>query len=102
MDEEMAASYGHVGEWSEDLMAQFLELYKDESAPTDPMIVVRDFEKLIDMTPGERPLRLISGLDFGVQEINDALECLRQKTNESMNISDWDRAKKSRTKGGGA
>ncbi len=101
-DEEMAATYGHVTEFSEGLTAQFLDLYKDDSAPTDPMIVVRDFEKLIDMPAGERPLRVISGLDFGVQEINDALEPLRQKTNESMNISDWDGAKKSRTKGGGA
>ncbi len=101
-DEEMAAAYGHVTEFSEGLVAQFLDLYKDESAPTDPMIVVRDFEKLIDMPAGERPLRLISGLDFGVQEINDAVEPLRQKTNESMNISDWDGAKKTFTKGGGA
>lgn len=102
MDDEMASSYSHVTEFSEGLTAQFLDLYKDESAPTDPMIVVRDFEKLIDLPAGERPMRLISGLDFGVQAINDAIEPLRQKSNESMNISDWDGAKKTLTKRGGA
>jgi len=102
MDAEMATAYQHVTEFSEGLVSQFLGLYEDDSAPTDPMIVVRDFEKLIDMKPGERPMRLISGLDFGVQEINDAVEPLRQKSNESMGIADWDGAKSALTKSGGA
>ena len=99
MDEELASSYSHVAEWSEAFFAQFYEMFEDESAPTDPMIVVKDFEKLIDMPAGERPMRLISGLDFGVQEINDAIEPLRQKGIESMNISDWDGAKKPLSRG---
>ena len=94
MDEEMAASYGHVAEFAEAFFARFYELFEDPSMPTDPMVVVEDFEKLIDMPAGERPPRLISGIDFGVQEINDALEPFRLKALESMNMSDWDGAKK--------
>jgi len=65
-------------------------MFEDENAPTDPMIVVKDFEKLIDMAPGTRPLRTISGLDFGYQALNDAVEPIRKGGLEAMKISAWD------------
>ncbi|MCB2208260.1 MAG: SDR family oxidoreductase [Bacteroidetes bacterium] len=89
-DEEMAAAYKHVGGFLDGFGQQVESMYKDENAPTDPMIVVKIFEDLINMPAGSRPLRTIAGLDFGFQEINDATEPVRKAGLASMGLSDWD------------
>lgn len=66
------------------------DLFQDENAPTDPMIVVKDFEKLINQPAGQRPLRTVSGLDFGFKAINDVTEPIRKAGLEGMGIADWD------------
>lgn len=88
--EEVMAAYGHLMEFNEGMMTQVQQMFDDPSLPTDPMIVVKDFEQLIDMEPGTRPMRTISGLDWGVQLINDATEPLRKAGLEGMNIANWD------------
>ncbi|MDH3650987.1 MAG: SDR family oxidoreductase [Saprospiraceae bacterium] len=87
---EIAAAYQHVGEFGEGFTKQVISMFEDEHAPTDPMIVVKDFAKLIDMPTGTRPLRTISGLDFGFQALNDAAEPIRKAGLESMGIAEWD------------
>lgn len=77
-DEELASAYKHVGEFFEGLMQQVQSDFTDENAPTDPIVVVETFEKLIDTPVGQRPLRTIAGLDFGTQPLNDAVEPIRQ------------------------
>ena len=89
-DEEIAAAYQHVAEFGEGFANQVMSMFEDKNAPTDPMIVVKDFEKLIDMPVGSRPLRTISGLDFGFQALNDASEPIRKAGLEAMGVSDWD------------
>jgi NAD(P)-dependent dehydrogenase (short-subunit alcohol dehydrogenase family) len=89
-DAETAAAYEHVGQFGQGFQQQVMSLFEDENAPTDPMIVVHDFEKLINMAKGTRPLRTISGLDFGFQAINDATEPIRKAGLEGMGISEWD------------
>ena len=64
--------------------------FEDEDAPTDPMLVVRAFEHLIDTPAGQRPLRTFVGLDSGAQGINDATEPLRRQFIERIGIADWD------------
>ena len=88
--EDVMADYAHLKEMSEAMTAQIQQTYEDPDMPTDPMIVVKDFEKLIEMAPGTRPMRTISGLDWGVQAINDATEPLRVAGLEGMNIGAWD------------
>ena len=87
---ETAAAYSHVGEFGEGFVNQVTTLFEDENAPTDPRIVVEDFEKLINMEPGTRPLRTISGLDFGFQALNDAVEPIRKAALEGFGIPEWD------------
>lgn len=89
-DAEVAAAYTHVGEFSEGFGKQVTAMFEDENAPTDPMIVVKLFETLIDMPAGRRPLRTIAGLDFGFQALNDAVEPIRKAGLEGMGIADWD------------
>jgi short-subunit dehydrogenase len=87
---EIAAAYQHVQEFGDGFGKQVMEMFADENAPTDPMIVVKIFENLIDQQPGSRPLRTIAGLDFGFQALNDATEPIRKAGLESMGVGGWD------------
>jgi len=91
-DAEIAAAYQHVGGFMDGFGQQVQNMYADENAPTDPMIVVKTFENLIDMPSGSRPIRTIAGLDFGFQAINDATEPIRKAGLEAMGITEWDGA----------
>ncbi len=89
-DEELASAYKHVGEFSEGFEQQVQSAFTDENAPTDPIVVVETFEKLIDTPVGQRPLRTIAGMDFGFQALNDAVEPIRQAGLKEMGLADWD------------
>jgi NAD(P)-dependent dehydrogenase (short-subunit alcohol dehydrogenase family) len=89
-DTELAAAYEHVNGFMEGFGKQVQEMFADENAPTDPMIVTKIFENLINMPAGSRPLRTIAGLDFGFQALNDAVEPIRKAGLENMGISDLD------------
>lgn len=89
-NDELAMAYQHVGEFFEGFGNQVKEMFADENAPTDPMIVVKIFEDLINSPAGSRPLRTIAGLDFGFQALNDAVEPFRKASLESMGLSELD------------
>lgn len=89
-DEEMAAAYQHVAAFGEGFKNMVMGAFEDENAPTDPMIVVETFDNLIEMPDGQRPLRTIAGMDFGLQAINDAVEPIRLQALEMMQISELD------------
>ncbi|NOX86220.1 MAG: SDR family NAD(P)-dependent oxidoreductase, partial [Chlorobi bacterium] len=87
---EIAAVYGHVGEFMDGFGQQVASMFEDENAPTDPMIVVKTYEQLINMPAGSRPLRTIAGLDFGYQALNNAVEPIRKAGLETMGLAGWD------------
>jgi len=89
-DSNIADAYKHVQEFSEGFGAQIQGMYEDDNVPTDPMIVVKIFDDLINMPTGSRPFRTIAGLDFGMQALNDATEPIRKGALESIGLSDWD------------
>lgn len=90
---EVMESYGHVGGFFGGFQSMVLEIFDDAEAPTDPSIVVDIFESLVDAPAGERPVRTIAGLDFGLQAVNDVVDPIRRQTLENMQIADWDGAK---------
>ncbi len=90
VDEEIASAYKHVGEFIDGFGQMVQASFEDENAPTDPMIVVKIFEDLINSPAGTRPLRTIAGLDFGFQALNDAVEPLRKASLESLGLADCD------------
>lgn len=89
-NEEIAKAYQHVGEFSEGFGSQVAAAFEDDNAPTDPMLVVQAFEDLINMQHGERPIRTMVGMDFGLKAINEATEPIRQGLLEVFEITDWD------------
>jgi NAD(P)-dependent dehydrogenase (short-subunit alcohol dehydrogenase family) len=87
---DIASAYSHVGEFFDGFGQQVEAMFEDENAPTDPMIVVKIFEDLINSPAGSRPLRTIAGLDFGFQALNDAVEPIRKASLESMGLEGMD------------
>jgi len=92
-DTEIASAYPHVGGFLEGFGNQVMAAFADENAPTDPMIVAKIFESLIDAPAGSRPLRTLAGLDFGVQSMNDAIDPIRKGIIGALQIADWDGVK---------
>lgn len=89
-DGQTASDYEHVAEFIQGFGSQVQRFFEDENAPTDPMVVVKIFEDLINTSAGKRPLRTIAGLDFGFQALNDAVEPIRLAALQAMGIGDWD------------
>lgn len=89
-DETVASAYQYVGMFLEGFGKQFETMVADENMPTDPMIVVETFEKLINTPSGNRPLRTIAGLDFGARHLNKTVEPLRKAGLEAFGIANWD------------
>lgn len=89
-DKEIAKAYKHVDEFMDGFGQNVMSMFADKDAPTDPMIIVKIYEDLINAAPGTRPLRTIGGLDFGMQAINDAVEPIRKAGLEAMGIADCD------------
>lgn len=70
-DSARAASYPDAFHDATAALGQmFEEVFDDDTAPTDPELVVDLFVDLADQAPGTRPLRTAVGLDFGVNEFN--------------------------------
>lgn len=89
-NDDIASAYVHVGEFFEGFSKQLEGMFADANVPTDPMIVVKIFENLIDSHNGSRPMRTIAGLDFGFQTLNDAVEPIRKASLESMGLEACD------------
>ena len=87
---EIANDYKHVDAFFEGFENQVKSAFENSDAPTDPMLVVQSFEKLIDLPAGSRPLRTMVGLDFGLQALNDAVEPIRKGVLESMGLASSD------------
>lgn len=87
---ELASAYQHVDGFFQGFQSQVMSAFEDSNAPTDPMLVVESFDKLIDMPAGSRPLRTMVGLDFGLQTLNDAVEPIRKGILESMGLAEMD------------
>ena len=88
VSEDIGSSYQHVNEFFEGFGNTVKGMFEDENAPTDPMIVVKIFESLIDTPNGSRPLRTLAGLDFGFQALNDVVEPIRKASLDSMGLGD--------------
>lgn len=89
-DANVANAYAHVGEFLQGFEGQVKEMFQDANAPTDPMVIVKIFEDLINTPNGSRPLRTIGGLDFGFQTLNDTVEPLRKQSLAGMGLEGVD------------
>lgn len=88
--EDIAMSYQHVGAFSENFGNQTYAAFEDPGTPTDPMLIVKTFDALINMPDGIRPLRTMVGLDFGLQAVNEVTEPIRKELLNTFQIENLD------------
>jgi NAD(P)-dependent dehydrogenase (short-subunit alcohol dehydrogenase family) len=90
-DLERLADYGDAAEVPNKMLASFEEFYKSDDA-VDPQVVADDIANLIVMPHKERPLRTVSGLDYGVRDLNVAIKPMQHTLLETLGMSSMDPA----------
>jgi len=88
-DMDRLADYGDVAEFPDKMLASFEEFYQTDDA-VNPQIVADDIANLIAMSHKERPLRTVSGLDYGVRDLNTSAESVQRALLETLGMSSMD------------
>lgn len=83
----LGEAYAHVMGFQEGFIKMHGEIAQA------PEVFSQALEEVIDTPAGQRPLRVIPGMDFGMQHMNDAGEAVRQGVMEQMGLTDWDGAR---------
>jgi NAD(P)-dependent dehydrogenase (short-subunit alcohol dehydrogenase family) len=83
----LSEPYAHVLGFQEGFIKMHGEIAQD------PAVFSKALEEVIDLPAGGRPLRVIPGMDFGMQHLNDAGEAVRRGVMDQMGFTEWDGAK---------
>jgi len=83
-DLDRLRSYGRVASTPTEILKSFSESQTSDDAP-DPMLVATAISQLVDM-PGERPLRTVVGVDYGVSALNRAVEPVQRGFLEALGM----------------
>jgi hypothetical protein len=71
-DTERLAGYGELAALRENFIAHFSELFRSSSAPVT-QDVADAILALIELPPGQRPMRTVCGMDFGAHGLNETV-----------------------------
>ena len=69
---DVAKTYGEIAEVPEKILKTFVTLFQGKNAP-NPQDVATAIDKLVSMPAGGRPDRVVVGLPFGSDAVNDAV-----------------------------
>lgn len=83
----LSEPYAHVFDFQEGFSKMHGEIAQD------PAMFSEALEEVIDLPAGGRPLRVIPGMDFGMQHLNEVGETVRRGVMDQMGLTDWDGAK---------
>jgi len=85
-DGQRAAAYGEVGTIPGKMFATFNEMFALATAP-NPHDVAEAVTKLIGMTKGQRPDRVVVGQAFGSDAVNAAVAPIQRKVVDGLGLS---------------
>lgn len=88
-DTNRLADYGDVVEFPEKMLSSFEEFYKTDDA-VNPQVVADDIANLITLPHKQRPLRIVSGIDYGVRDLNISSEAIQRDFLESLGMASMD------------
>jgi hypothetical protein len=77
-DPERARSYGDVADVPGSILQTFSGLFQGPDAP-HPQAVAEGIEKLIATPAGKRPDRVVVGIPFGADAVNEAVAPIQSK-----------------------
>ena len=86
-DEELAKMYGEVAEVPGKILKTFVTLFQDENAP-NPQEVATAIDHLVSTPAGSRPDRVVVGLPFGSDAVNNAVAPIQSGVIDSLGLRD--------------
>ncbi len=90
-DKDVVKSYGKHGERINGVLEGFESFYEEEGEGlANPQVLVDDMIKLIETPYGQRPLRTVSGVDYGTRKLNEASTPIQASVLEAMEMTDLD------------
>jgi len=91
-DRELAKNYGEVAGIPGKVLETFVTLFKGDNAP-NPQDVATAIDKLVKMPAGKRPERVVVGLPFGSDAVNNAVAPIQQGVMDSLGLGDLTKLK---------
>jgi len=89
---ELAQSYGEVAEIPGKILKTFVSLFQGENAP-NPQDVATAIEKIVSTPAGSRPDRVVVGLPFGSDAVNNAVAPIQRGVIENLGLGDLTKLK---------
>src|ERR1700723_2341542 len=86
-DGEVARTYGEIAEVPEKILKTFVTLFQGKNAP-NPQDVATAIDKLVSMPAGGRPDRVVVGLPFGSDAVNDAVAPIQRGLIDNLGLGD--------------
>ena len=86
-DEELRKTYGEVAEVPDKILKTFVTLFQGEKGP-NPQDVATAIDKIVSTPAGSRPDRVVVGLPFGSDAVNDADAPIQRGVIDSLGLGD--------------
>jgi NADP-dependent 3-hydroxy acid dehydrogenase YdfG len=84
---EVAKTYGEIAEVPGKILKTFVTLFQGKDAP-NPQDVATAIDKLVSMPAGGRPDRVVVGLPFGSDAVNNAVAPIQRGLIDSLGLGD--------------
>ncbi len=90
-NEQVVSAYGEHGQRLNGVLAGFDTFYEQEGEGlANPQTLVNDMINLIESPYGQRPLRTVSGVDYGTRALNETSAPVQQGILEALGMTDLD------------
>jgi len=76
-DSQVFEGYGEMSGIPKAMLQNFEEFFKSDDAP-NPQLIADDVLKLIETPKGNRPVRQVSGIDYGTVELNEKVTPIQE------------------------
>jgi NADP-dependent 3-hydroxy acid dehydrogenase YdfG len=91
-DEELRKTYGDVAEVPGKILNTFVTLFQGENGP-NPQEVATAIDKIVSTPAGNRPDRVVVGLPFGSDAVNNAVAPIQRGVIENLGLRDLTKLK---------
>ncbi len=91
-DEELRKTYGEVAEVPDKILKTFVTLFQGENGP-NPQDVATAIDKIVSTPAGNRPDRVVVGLPFGSDAVNNAVAPIQSSVIDSLGLGDLTKLK---------
>src|SRR5580693_401863 len=86
-DEELRKTYGEVAEVPDKILKTFVTLFQGENGP-NPQDVATAIDQIVSAPAGSRPDRVVVGLPFGSDAVNNAVAPIQRDVIENLGLGD--------------